>query len=103
MVLYADETTDSMSAAIGETIRRRTMQLNYNKTHKIEPKTIKKPIAEQQIILKDTKHIPKKEKEKLIPQLEVEMKEAADKLDFELAIALRDQITALEKDLGTEK
>lgn len=101
--LFADEMTDSMKAAIRETERRREIQMEYNKKHGITPKTIKKEIAEQQIILKDTKHIPKSEKKRLIPQLEKEMKEAAEKLDFELAIALRDRIAGLEKELGEEK
>jgi excinuclease ABC subunit B len=100
VVLFADEVTDSMRAAIRETERRREIQLEYNKKHGITPKTIKKEIAEQQIILKDTKHIPKSEKKRLIPQLEKEMKQAAEKLDFELAIALRDRIAALSKEVG---
>jgi excinuclease ABC subunit B len=100
VVLFADEMTDSMRAAIRETERRREIQLEYNKKHGITPKTIKKEIAEQQIILKDTKHIPKSEKKRLIPQLEKEMKQAAEKLDFELAIALRDRIAALSKEVG---
>jgi excinuclease ABC subunit B len=104
VVLYADEITESMTDAMNETKRRRNIQLEYNEKHNIKPKTIKKKILDQQIILKDTKHIPKKEKEKMIPQIEKEMKEAADSLDFEIAIALRDKITALKKELGmTEK
>lgn len=100
VVLYADETTDSMQSALAETRRRREIQMEYNKKHNIKPHTIIKPIPDPQIILQDTKHIPKKEKERLIPQLEKEMKQAADQLDFELAIAIRDQITQLKKELG---
>jgi excinuclease ABC subunit B len=98
VILYADRETDSMKEAISETKRRREIQLKYNLLNKIKPKTIVRPIEEQTIILKDTKHIPKKEKEKLIPQLEKEMKAAAESLDFELAISLRDQLNLLQKD-----
>lgn len=103
VILYADKSTDSMERALKETERRRKIQIEYNKVHKITPKTIKRPIEEQTIVLKDTKHIPQKEKEKLVPQLEVEMRQAAERLDFELAIALRDQIQALQKELGIKK
>jgi excinuclease ABC subunit B len=103
VILYADKTTDSMREAIEETQRRRTIQLEYNKKHKITPKTIKKPIEDAVVIVQDTKHIPKKEKERMMKQLEVEMRQAADNLDFELAIALRDQLKLLEKDLGIKK
>jgi len=98
VVLYADRITGSMKEAIAETIRRREMQMEYNKRNKIKPKTIKKPIEEQQTIIKDARHIPKAEKIRLASQLEKEMREAADKLDFELAIALRDELQALKKD-----
>jgi excinuclease ABC subunit B len=100
VILYADKQTQSMDAAIAETNRRRAIQQEYNTKHKITPRTIKKSIQEQQIILKDTKHIPKKEKEKMIPQLEKEMREAADRLDFELAIALRDELQTLQKEVA---
>lgn len=103
VILYADKRTQSMTAAMEETRRRRNLQLEYNKKHGITPKTIKKPIEDQSIVLKDTKHIPKKEKERLVTQLEKEMKEAADELDFELAIALRDQIKALQDELGVKR
>lgn len=102
VVLYADQDTDSIKQAIKETNRRRKIQIKYNQDNKITPKTIIKPVPDQQIILKDTKHIPKKEKEKMIPQLEKEMKSAADNLDFELAIALRDKLAQLRKDLLEE-
>ncbi len=100
VILYADKTTDSMKEAIEETERRRNIQLEYNKEHKITPKTIKKPIEDAVVIVQDTKHIPRKEKEKLVTQLDREMRQAAENLDFELAIAIRDQLKLLEKDLG---
>ncbi len=100
VILYADKMTGSMQSALEETKRRREIQIAYNKKHKITPKTIKKPIEESHIVVKDTKHIPKAEKQKLVPQLEKEMRQAADDLDFELAIALRDQLTVLKEELG---
>ncbi len=103
VILYADKNTQSMEQAIAETQRRRTIQIDYNAKNKITPKTIKKSIEEQTIIVKDTKHIPRKEKENLLPQLEKEMRQAAEDLNFELAIMLRDQIKSLEDELGIDK
>lgn len=103
VILYADRQTGSIQAALEETERRRNIQLEYNKKNKITPKTIKKAIEESHIIVKDTKHIPKSEKQKMIPQLEKEMRAAADNLDFELAIALRDQLSVLQEELGIKK
>ncbi len=100
VILYADKSTASMKNAIAETNRRRDIQLAFNKKHKITPKTIIRPLEEQMLILKDTKHIPKSEKERLIPQLEVEMRAAAERLDFEMAIALRDQIANMKREVG---
>ena len=51
-----------------------------------------KPVKEKEVDIKDTKHVPKKDIPNVIIQLESEMNEAADKLDFERAIFLRDQI-----------
>jgi len=103
VILYADRKTESMSKAIAETNRRREIQLAYNKTHNITPITIIKPIEDQKIILQDTKHIPDKEKERLVKQMEVEMRLAAEKLDFEMAIALRDQINLFKKDISNKE
>jgi excinuclease ABC subunit B len=100
VILYADKKTDSMTKAIMETNRRREIQLAFNRKNKIVPKTIIKPIEEQRLMLKDTKHIPNKEKERLIGQMEIEMRDAAEKLNFELAIALRDQIASMQKELS---
>jgi excinuclease ABC subunit B len=103
VILYADKTTRSMKEAIDETNRRRKIQLDYNKKNNITPITIKKPIEEQKIILKDTKHIPNAEKKRMIPQIEKEMKQAAEDLNFELAIELRDQLNRLKKEMNTDK
>lgn len=97
VILYADNITHSIKEALKETNRRRKIQLEYNKKHNIKPKTIKKPIKEKLIEVKDTKHIPKAEIPNLIIQLEAEMRQSADLLDFEKAIALREKIKNLEK------
>ena len=97
VVLYADVLTGSISEALKETNRRRKIQLEYNKKHGITPKTIKKPIKEKVVEIKDTKHIPKAEIPNLIIQLETEMREAAELLDFERAIKLRNKVGELKK------
>jgi len=71
------------------------MQIEYNKKHNITPQTIIKPIRDKEVDLKDTKHIPKNEIPNMIIELESEMRGAADILDFERAIALRDQVKRL--------
>ncbi|MFA5856603.1 MAG: excinuclease ABC subunit UvrB [Candidatus Pacearchaeota archaeon] len=99
VVLYADVMTESIKNALNETKRRRDIQINYNEKNKIIPKTIIKPVKEAVIILKDTKHIPKKDIPNLIIELSAEMESAADSLDFEKAIELRERIKDLEKRL----
>ncbi|RZB29422.1 MAG: excinuclease ABC subunit B [Candidatus Argoarchaeum ethanivorans] len=100
VVLYADKETDSIKQAVKETERRRKLQTTYNKEHGIIPETIVKAIKEKEIEVKDTKHIPKKDIPNLIIEIDAEMKEAADKLDFEKAIVLRERITELKKRIG---
>ena len=97
VVLYADVMTDSIKAAIAETARRRHMQIDFNEENGITPQTIRKPIPEKEVDLKDIKHIPSAEIPNLIIQLEAEMKTAAGALDFERAIELRDRIAELQK------
>jgi excinuclease ABC subunit B len=100
VVLYADNLTGSIKKALEETNRRRSIQLEFNKKHNIVPTTIVKPIKEKVVEVKDTKHIPKKDIPKIIIELEIEMRKAADDLDFERAIFLRDKIDALKQYLG---
>ncbi|MCD6145324.1 MAG: excinuclease ABC subunit UvrB [Methanosarcinales archaeon] len=100
VVLYADTMTDSIRHAVAETKRRRMLQIEYNREHGIVPATIVKAIKEKEIEIKDVKHIPKKDIPNLLIEIEAEMREAADKLDFERAIALRDKIAALKKRVG---
>ena len=100
VVLYADTITRSIDVALSETKRRREMQLAYNKEHNIVPMTIIKPVREKEIDIKDVKHIPKVELPNLIIELEAAMKAAAENLDFEEAIRIRDQVNSLKKRLG---
>ncbi|MDR0980339.1 MAG: excinuclease ABC subunit UvrB [Methanocalculaceae archaeon] len=97
VVLYADNITESMRVAMSETSRRREMQIAFNAEHGIVPKTIKKPVREKEVDIKDTKHLPKSEIPNLIIELEAEMKAAAGSLDFERAIELRDRIKGLRE------
>ena len=97
VVLYADNITDSIQRAIDETNRRRNMQIEFNKKHHITPSTIVKPIKEKVADVKDVKHIPKKDIPNMIVDLELEMRAAADELNFEKAIFLRDRINRLKQ------
>lgn len=96
VVLYADNITGSIRSALSETARRREMQLAYNTEHHIVPKTIVKPVKEREVEIRDVKHIPRKEIPNLVIQLDARMKAAAENLDFEEAIMLRDQINRLK-------
>lgn len=108
VILYADASTGSMERAISETNRRRALQMAYNKTHSITPTTIKKQIkdivgdiarardrAVQELAAMDVAAY-EGGKAKLIKTKRKEMHEAADRLDFETAALLRDEIAALE-------
>ena len=105
VIMYADKITDSMQKALDETARRREIQIAYNEKHGITPKTIIKPIHEvvrsketQEMTAKyiDKKaKVSKKDKEKLLANLEKEMREAAKVLDFERAAELRDILLEL--------
>jgi excinuclease ABC subunit B len=96
-ILYADKITKSMRKAIAEIKRRRKIQAEYNKKHKIIPRPILKPIREWPFLKKE-KEISAEfwmvKDEKL---LEKEMKEAAKNLDFERAAQIRDLIKQLKK------
>ena len=78
------------------------MQIEYNREHGIKPVTIHKPIREKEVEIQDTKHIPRYELPNLIIQVETEMVEAADRLDFERAIMLREKLKRLNKEVGEE-
>jgi len=92
VVMYADRMTGSMLRAIGETNRRRTMQIEYNKEHNITPQSIRKAV-EPRAITEETP--PKEEIFNYIVDMEAEMHRAAKDLDFEKAVKLRDRIAKL--------
>jgi excinuclease ABC subunit B len=102
VVMYADTPTSSMQRAINETNRRRRLQLEYNAKHNITPRTIVKEVKETLVtkpsVLKEEKVEYKVEGDikKLIENLRLEMKEAADRLDYEKAAEIRDEILRLE-------
>jgi excinuclease ABC subunit B len=100
VVLYGDNMTDSMKKAIAETKRRRTLQADFNKKHHITPQTIIKPVKEKEVEITDTRHLPRREIPNVIIELEKQMRDAAENLDFERAIALRDQIKKLNERLA---
>jgi excinuclease ABC subunit B len=105
VIIYADNMTDSMAAAIKETERRREIQMRYNQEHGIVPKTVIKeirdvvstilPQADESKAKKGIK-LTKKERDKIIRSLEKSMREAARKLEFEEAARLRDVIMELK-------
>ncbi len=108
VIMYADKITRSMEIAIDETNRRREKQMAYNEEHGITPTTIKKEIRdviratmeseEEEKTEEKTQlaNMSKKEKEKMIDNMETEMKQAAKDLDFEKAAELRDLILELK-------
>ena len=110
VIMYADNMTDSMRAAIDETNRRRELQQKYNEEHGITPQTIKKSvrdlisiskeIAKEEVRFeKDPESMDEKELKKLIADVEKKMKKAASELNFEAAAELRDKMVDMKKTL----
>ena len=99
VVLYADRITGSIKSAVDKTEQRRALQMAYNLEHGIVPKTINKPIREKEVEITDIRHIPKSDLPNVIIEMEAEMREAAERLEFERAIQLRDTIKRLEKEM----
>jgi len=105
VILYADQVTPSMERAISETVRRRSLQQEYNQQHGIVPKTIAKEVHEVLNVgaLPTTPErrrmkFSKDEKAAMIRDLEKQMKEAAKMLEFEYAAMLRDKIESLKEE-----
>ena len=102
VIMYADTVTSSMQTAIDETNRRRALQTEHNTLHNITPQSVDKgideglraliPQKEEDMKKINLKKIPKDEYPKLIHELEAEMSQAAEKLEFERAAELRDII-----------
>ena len=110
VIMYADKITDSMRLALDETKRRRAIQMKYNEEHGITPTTIKKSVrdaisifkkvaAEELRMEKDPESMSTKELEKLIKDIEKQMKKAAAELNFEAAAELRDKLIELKQRL----
>ena len=122
VVMYADQMTDSMQRAISETMRRRGLQQRYNEEHDINPQSVRKeitdilsmirpaeeraPVPEKLSELSDRRRatddlsdLPEDELERLIRNLEQEMRDAAVDLRFEYAARLRDEVKDLKREL----
>jgi excinuclease ABC subunit B len=108
VIMYADTVTDSMNRAISETNRRRAAQQKYNEEHGITPTTIRKKVRDLIAISqdiakseaefeKDPESMSRKELEKLIADIEKQMRKAAADLNFEAAAQLRDKMIELKK------
>ncbi|MBI2012183.1 excinuclease ABC subunit UvrB [Candidatus Daviesbacteria bacterium] len=104
VIMYADTITKSIQGAIDEVSRRRNYQIEFNKKHKIKPRSIEKALRERLIEKVEEKlgkdvltveDIPLKERGRIIKELEKQMRDAAALLDFETAARLRDQIREL--------
>ncbi len=102
VVLYADRMTGSIRAAVEKTEQRRALQMAYNQEHGLVPRTIKKPIREKVVEITDTRHIPKSDIPNVIIELEAEMREAAERMEFERAIQLRDTARRLEREMKVD-
>ena len=109
VILYGDQVTDSMQQAMDETSRRRELQTAHNKAHKITPTTIRKAIRdgiEKEISGSRAARLAVREEEttyvtqEQIRELEKDMHEAANRLDFETAAGIRDHIVQLQERAG---
>ncbi len=110
VLLYADKQTDSIRYAVNETNRRRAIQKAYNEEHGITPKTVERDITDIVQVLRGVQAAAQEVSEQPRPQskeeivdrirdLEDKMHTAADRLEFELAATLRDEIRKLKKEL----
>ena len=114
VVMYADAVTDSMRQAIDETTRRRSVQEAYNREHGIEPRSVQKAMnditsfiseaaasgeaeaAASQAVAEELARLPREEVARIMAAIEDDMRAASEKLDFEEAARLRDQLVRLK-------
>jgi len=99
VIMYADTNTQSMKNTLNETNRRRKKQILYNEKHGIIPKTIMKSVPEQEIELDESKLKSIHDLRNDVIDLDAQMKKFSEDLDFEQAIACRDRIKRLEKEI----
>lgn len=107
VIMYADQITDSMVRAIQETNRRRTKQIRYNEEHNITPASVQKAVrdlinleqvAEEKVAYRTKQQkMTRAEVEEIINRLEAEMLAAAERLEFETAAQLRDELKEWQK------
>ena len=118
VIMYADEVTASMRAAIGETNRRRNLQIRYNQEHGIDPQTIRKKVSDilelvssgsasknrrgrrrEDMEIRAPIELAGEDLGRLVQSLEDEMREAARELRFEYAARLRDEVAELRREM----
>ncbi len=97
VILYADVKTKSIQKAMDKTKFRRQYQIRYNKLHNLTPQTITKKVSQTKGKIKGTKHLAKTDIQYQIIELDTKMRAAAEKLNFEEAIQLRDTIEEYKK------
>lgn len=118
VILYGDQVTESMARAMAETNRRRKIQEAYNKKHHIEPRSIKKevhdllstaikaedlaPYTKEMAGAAQKETFTKKDIEDLLVSMDMEMRKAAEILDFERAASIRDTIREMKKEYRIE-
>ncbi|HEX9261909.1 MAG TPA: excinuclease ABC subunit UvrB [Candidatus Bathyarchaeia archaeon] len=100
VILYADTKTQSIKRAMEITKYRRAFQTRFNKIHGITPQTIVKKVGEKEGTIRGIKHLAKSDAQRKIIEFDAEMREAAERLDFERAIQLRDAIREMQQSLS---
>lgn len=103
VVLYADVVTQSIKSATEITEYRRKFQMRFNMVHGITPKTIVKSVSKKETTIKGIKHLAKTDVQRQIIEFDAQMREAAEHLNFEKAIQLRDAIQELTKSLALKQ
>jgi excinuclease ABC subunit B len=100
VILFADIITQSIKRAMEITKYRRAFQTRFNAVHGITPQTIVKSVSKKEGTIKGIKHLAKSDVQRQIIEFDAQMREAAERLDFEKAIQLRDTIQELTKSLS---